>query len=122
MIFRCVTAVDSITRRLADRPVGKEEEEEAFEDEIRSIVTEGLHDGVLAEDARGMIEVVIELGDADVSDIMTPAAFTVGSEERVRDVAKFLLQGRIHRALVVEDEKLKGIVTAFDLLKALVEE
>jgi CBS domain-containing protein len=57
-----------------------------------------------------------------VSDIMTPAVFTVALGERVQEVAKFLLQGRIHRALVVEDERLKGIVTAFDLLKAFVED
>lgn len=57
-----------------------------------------------------------------VGDIMTPAAFTVGPRQRVSEVARFLLQGRIHRALVVEDDHLKGIVTAFDLLKAFVEE
>lgn len=57
-----------------------------------------------------------------VADIMTPAAFTVGPNERVTDVAKFLFQGRIHRALVVEGERLMGIVTTFDLLKAFVEE
>ena len=57
-----------------------------------------------------------------VADIMTPAAFTVGPRDTVEAVAKFLLQGRIHRALVIEEEQLKGIVTAFDLLKAFVEE
>jgi CBS domain-containing protein len=57
-----------------------------------------------------------------VGDIMTPAAFTVGPNDTVETVAKFLLQGRIHRALVVEEEQLKGIVTAFDLLKAFVGE
>jgi CBS domain-containing protein len=57
-----------------------------------------------------------------VADIMTSAAFTVGPKDTVETVAKFLLQGRIHRALVVEDDQLKGIVTAFDLLKAFVGE
>lgn len=57
-----------------------------------------------------------------VGDIMTPAAFTVEPRQRVSEVAKFLLHGRIHRALVVEGGHLKGIVTAFDLLKAFVEE
>ena len=57
-----------------------------------------------------------------VSDIMTPAVFTVTPEDTVEAVAKFLLQGRIHRALVVEEDQLKGIVTAFDLLKAFVED
>jgi CBS domain-containing protein len=57
-----------------------------------------------------------------VSDIMTPAVFTVKPADSVREVGKFLIQGRIHRALVVEDGQLKGIVTAFDLLKAFVED
>lgn len=57
-----------------------------------------------------------------VGDIMTPAVFTVEPSQRVSEVAKFLLKGRIHRALVVEDEHLKGIVTAFDLLKAFLDE
>lgn len=57
-----------------------------------------------------------------VTDIMTPAVFTVGPRQEVQEVAKFLLQGRIHRALVVEDGRLRGIVTAFDLLRAFVED
>ena len=57
-----------------------------------------------------------------VSDIMTEAVFAVKPKDSVEDAGKFLLQGRIHRALVVEDEQLRGIVTAFDLLKAFVEE
>jgi CBS domain-containing protein len=59
---------------------------------------------------------------ASVSEIMTPAAFTVKPKDTVEDVARFLLRGRIHRALVVEHEQLKGIVTAFDLLGAFVGE
>lgn len=49
-----------------------QDEEEAFEDEVLAIVTEGLHDGHLEADAREMIEGVIELGDGDVADVMTP--------------------------------------------------
>jgi CBS domain-containing protein len=57
-----------------------------------------------------------------VADIMTEAVFTVKPKDTVEDAGKFMLQGRIHRALVVEDEQLEGIVTAFDLLKAFVGE
>ena len=57
-----------------------------------------------------------------VADIMTEAVFTVKPKDTVEDAGKFMLQGRIHRALVVEDEQLKGIVTAFVLLKAFVGE
>jgi CBS domain-containing protein len=57
-----------------------------------------------------------------VSDIMTSAVFKVKPTDSVEEVGKFLLKGRIHRALVVEDGQLKGIVTAFDLLRAFVGE
>lgn len=70
-----------------------------------------------AEDGAGTRGIFDEIS---VAEIMTPAAFTVGPHESVEAVAKFLLQGRIHRALVVDGEQLEGIVTAFDLLKAFV--
>jgi len=59
-------------RRLTGQQPSVEQEEEAFEDEIRSIVTEGHREGLLEEDAREMIEGVIELGDVVVSHVMTP--------------------------------------------------
>jgi CBS domain-containing protein len=57
-----------------------------------------------------------------VADIMTSAAFTVTPRDDVQQVARFLLQGRIHRALVVDSNRLQGIVTTFDLLRAMVGE
>lgn len=63
--------VDTVLHRLA----GREQEsldEETIEEEIRTIVSEGHREGLLEEDAREMIEGVIELGDGDVSQIMTP--------------------------------------------------
>ena len=62
---------DALLHRLANR-THAESSEESFEEEIRSIVTEGHREGLLEEDAREMIESVIELGDATVSEIMTP--------------------------------------------------
>ena len=47
-------------------------DEESFEEDIRTIVSEGHREGLLEEDAREMIEGVIELGDANVSQVMTP--------------------------------------------------
>lgn len=55
-----------------------------------------------------------------VGDIMTEAAFSVAPDTPVKEVAEFLLRGRIHRALVVEDGRLRGVVTTFDLLRELV--
>ena len=59
-----------IVRRLFNVTV-EESEEEALEEEIRTIVAEGEHDGLLDADTRDMIEGVIELDDLNVADIMT---------------------------------------------------
>ena len=52
---------------------------------------------------------------------MTPAVFSVPSTTTVPELARLLLRGRIHRALVVDDGVLVGIVSAFDVLKAVAE-
>ncbi len=63
--------VDAALHRVVGR-VPHEANEESFEEEIRTIVSEGHREGLLEEEAREMIEGVIELGDAVVSNIMTP--------------------------------------------------
>ena len=45
---------------------------EQFSEEIMTIVTEGHRDGLLEDDAREMIESVIEMSDVVVTEIMTP--------------------------------------------------
>jgi CBS domain containing-hemolysin-like protein len=64
--------VEGLVQRLAGREHEPEDEEEAFEEEIRTIVTAGQQEGLLEAGAREMIESVIELGDENVRDIMTP--------------------------------------------------
>ncbi len=61
------TALHRIFGRIPQLP-----DEETIEEEIRTIVTEGHREGLLEEEALEMIEGIIELGDADVSEIMTP--------------------------------------------------
>ena len=65
------TAFDVAVHRIAgrDMPVP---DEESFEEDIRTIVSEGHREGLLEEEAREMIEGVIELGDVNVAKVMTP--------------------------------------------------
>ncbi len=58
-------------RRMSGRKAEKVTEE-SLEEEILTIVSEGEREGLLEEDAREMIEGVIELGDVTVARIMTP--------------------------------------------------
>ena len=60
-----------------------------------------------------------EFDAALVSDIMTPVAFTVTPGTSVTELADFLVRGRIHRAVVVEDGRLQGLVSSADVLRAV---
>jgi CBS domain containing-hemolysin-like protein len=64
-------AIDALLHRMFRR-TEQRADEESIEEEIRTIVSEGHREGLLEEDAREMIEGVIELGAAVVSTIMTP--------------------------------------------------
>lgn len=66
-----VTIADHFFRRIAGRSNEKLDDEEAFEDEIRSMVSVGQKEGLLEPNARRMIEGVIELPDVQVSEIMS---------------------------------------------------
>ena len=62
-----------------------------------------------------------DLDRYDVREIMTPAKFYVRPDASLAELAHFLLRGRIHRALVMEDETLVGIVTTVDVLRTVAE-
>lgn len=82
------------------------------DDQFYSTVT----DRVLApEEARAFRESVDE--GALVADIMTPVAFEVSPNTSLLQVAEAMVRGKIHRVLVTEEGKLKGIITALDLLR-----
>lgn len=57
------------------------------------------------------------MDEKTVSEIMTPVAFTIGPDESVASLIRFFLRGRVHRALVVRDGELLGIVTPFDVMR-----
>ena len=58
-------------------------------------------------------------GSRTVADIMMPARFSVRPSTTVRGLARFLLTARVHRALVLEQALLRGIVTTFDVLRVV---
>lgn len=60
-----------------------------------------------------------DLDDYVVEDIMSTANFHVGPDASLSELADLLLKRRIHRALVMEDGALLGIVTTVDVLRAI---
>ncbi len=111
-----------MTRRLDGRAT-EWSEEEALEDEILSIVTEGQHDGLLEDDVREMIAGVIELDDTDVADIMTPRSEmdAIPIEMEWSEMLKFVMHvGRTR--IPVYDKSLDdviGLLYVKDLLAEL---
>lgn len=61
------------------------------------------------------------LGTYTVEDVMTPATFSIAPDATVRELARFLARGRIHRVLVLEEGRLAGLVTASDVVRAVAE-
>jgi CBS domain-containing protein len=58
-------------------------------------------------------------GGYEVRDVMSTDPVAVGSSLKVTELARVLVEQRIHRALVVDQGKLVGIVTATDVLRSV---
>ena len=61
------------------------------------------------------------LASRPIREIMTPVTFSVRPETSLREIARFLLRGQIHRALVFDNRRLVGLVTTLDLVRAIAE-
>ncbi|NIP85371.1 MAG: DUF21 domain-containing protein, partial [Planctomycetales bacterium] len=125
LLFPLVLAarcVDTLLHRLVGRP-RTELSEEIFEDEIRTIVSEGHREGLLEEDAREMIEGVMELGDLDVAKAMTPRTDVVMMSVNLDwpEIIEFVVQAGHTRIPVYENtrDEVIGILYAKDLLPIL---
>lgn len=60
-----------------------------------------------------------KLGTRSVRDIMTSAVLSVRPDASLVEVAKFLDQAGVHRALVLKESVLVGIVTSMDVVRAV---
>ncbi len=114
--------VDTMMHRLAGRLV-EEPSEESFEEDILAIVSEGHREGLLEEDAREMIEGIIELGDADVSEIMTPRTDMVAISKSLGwdELLDFIVHSTHTRIPVTDKNRddIIGMLVTKDLLPEL---
>lgn len=72
----------------------------------------------LDEEELGEFHVVEDEGLL-VRDIMTPLIFKVSENTSISEMADTMIGGRIHRLLVTKDERVVGIVTTLDMLRAI---
>jgi CBS domain containing-hemolysin-like protein len=114
--------VDTVFHRLVGR-VDEQPDEESFEEEIRTIVSEGHREGLLEEEAREMIEGVIELSDVDVGAIMTPRTDMVSMPYSYPwdEALRFVINATHTRIPVYQKNRddIVGILYVKDLLPEL---
>ncbi len=114
--------LDAIFVRLSGiRPDATDEEQ--FSEEIMTIVTEGHRDGLLEDDAREMIEGVIELSDVVVSEIMTPRTdmCTMPKSLSWEEMLSFVIKAPHSRIPVYDANRddIVGVIISKDLLAEL---
>ena len=114
--------VDTLLHRIVGR-FPEVPDEESFEDEIRTIVTEGHREGLLEGEAREMIEGVIELSDVVVSEIMTPRTDMISMPVSLtwQEVLEFVITVGQTRIPVYDKNRddIIGILHTKDLLPEL---
>lgn len=98
----------------------------------RMFVEEEIHGAPVVDDDGKVCGVITSLDllrpgadeiDADrltAADIMTREIVAVSPELPIAEVAETMREQHIHRVLVIEDRELLGVLTTFDLLRALV--
>lgn len=76
----------------------------------------------LWEDAAAA-DVVERISEAEgtVGEVMTPGVRCVQAGASLAEAAAYMLGRRIHRAIVLDDERFVGIVTATDFMRAVAE-
>ena len=62
------------------------------------------------------------LEEHDVSELMTRALVSVAPDTSIPEAAGQMVRKGVHRLLVVEDDRLVGLITATDLLRTIAQE
>ncbi len=62
---------------------------------------------------------VVEDDGLAVREIMTPLIFKVSEDASIAEMADTMIGGRIHRLIITKDDRVVGIVTTLDMLKAI---
>ncbi|HMO13634.1 MAG TPA: hemolysin family protein [Pirellulaceae bacterium] len=116
--------LSTLLYRAAGQAEEAEDEEEAFDDELRSIVSGGERDGLLDVDTREMIEGIIELDDTTVTEVMTPKKAIVALEVNTpwEEAVQFFADHSKTRIPIYDGElnSILGFVHSKDLLPEVI--
>ena len=66
-------------------------------------------------------QVGVRLAELRVEDAMVRNVVSINSSESLQHLAQLMLEGHFHRLLVVNGDKLVGLITSMDLVRAIAE-
>jgi CBS domain-containing protein len=72
------------------------------------------------EPADGAAARIEEPDSTTVADVMTPAVLSADVRTPIKDVAQFMLNKRIHRMVITSAGRPVGLITAMDMLRAVI--
>ena len=97
-----VVSQTDIVRTRRETSIGIPSYQREFDDSVRAA---GLH--------------IEELDQTRVEQIMTPGAISLDEMTTVEKVAQVMINSRIHRVIITRGDRLAGIVTTMDMMRAL---
>jgi len=71
------------------------------------------------ESFRELAQIPVDLADLPVERVMSRDVYSIRSGESAAGAARLMRELHVHRLLVMEEERIVGIVTPMDLLRAL---
>jgi len=124
MVLRPLIWLHRAVSNLADRifgPSREESEEERITEEVMSAVAEGERADVIEEEQKEMIKSILEFGDADVSEIMTPRVnmVSIATDTPTDEAVKFCAEHHFSRIPAFQEtrDNITGILYVKDLLR-----
>lgn len=120
------SAAKGIMRKIVSIDIGASVSEASkimTREELGSIVISknGKPIGIMTE--RDVLRKVVEPGlnprEVSVGDVMSSPLITVSSETGIAEALRIMSDRNIRRLLVTEDDKIVGIITEMDLIKAI---
>jgi len=124
MVLMPLIWLHRVVSNLADRTFGpsrEESEEKRITEEVMSAVAEGERADVIEEEQKEMIKSILEFGDADVSEIMTPRVnmVSIATDTPTDKAVKFCAEHHFSRIPAFQEtrDNITGILYVKDLLR-----
>jgi CBS domain containing-hemolysin-like protein len=111
---------DRSRRKEQELDNGAEDEEQDTEDDIQALIDVGEAEGILEEEEGELIHSILEFGDTQVNEVMTPRPDIVGvpAEATVREARDVMIESKYSRLPVYRDQidNVEGLIYVRDLL------